>query len=76
VLWYRSRVVRFSVYHATLPAPGAPGVIGGATYEQPEVFSGEEARSMRLKLEFGPLFRGQTQAVDFGLWHGTQTVNL
>jgi hypothetical protein len=26
---------------------------------------------MRLKLEFGPIFWSQSQAVNFGLWHGT-----
>jgi hypothetical protein len=54
--------------------PGAPWVIGAVADYMAEVFGREEARGMRQELEFGPILRGQTQAVNFGFWHGTHTV--
>src|SRR5262249_19199271 len=64
-----SAVVRFSMYHTMLLNPGAHRVIRSVADDMPEVFSRDETGRVGQKLEFGPVFRGQTQAVNFGLSH-------
>jgi hypothetical protein len=76
ILWYGRGVVRFSVHHTMLLDPGAPWVIGPVADDMAEVFSRDEARGVGQELEFGPIFPGQPQPINFGLWHGTHTLTM